>query len=104
MIKLAARGGLFDLAEEFGVDDDRVAALGRATQLAIAAGIDALRDAGIPLVMRYKTTSTGTQLPDGWWLPDELRDETGVIFASAFPGLEELAERGDRYSDRSHAA
>jgi hypothetical protein len=50
-----------------------VAALDRVTQLAIAAGIDALRDAGIPLVMRYKTTTKGTQLPERWGLPDFAR-------------------------------
>ena len=92
VIKLAARAGAFDLGEEFGVDADRLHALGRDTQLAIAAGIDALRDAGIPLVQHYKTTTTGTQLPDRWSLPDELRDDTGVIFASAFPGLEEMTD------------
>ena len=98
VIKLAARAGAFDPAEEFGVDDDRLAALGRDTQLAIAAGIDALRDAGIPLVLRYKTTTKGTKLPDRWSLPDELRDDTGVIFASAFPGLEEMADEVARYT------
>ena len=92
VIKLAARAGTFDLGEEFGVDADRLAALGRDTQLAMAAGIDALRDAGIPLVQHYKTTTTGSQLPDRWSLPDELRDDTGVIFASAFPGLEEMTD------------
>ncbi|MGZ4770916.1 MAG: beta-ketoacyl synthase N-terminal-like domain-containing protein, partial [Ilumatobacteraceae bacterium] len=91
VLKLAARGGAFDLAAEFGVDADRVAAYGRTAQLAIAAGFDALRDAGIPLVMRYKTTHLGTQLPERWGLPDDLRDDTGVIFASAFPGIEEFA-------------
>ncbi|MDP9464826.1 MAG: beta-ketoacyl synthase, partial [Actinomycetota bacterium] len=91
VVKLAARAGEFDLGAEFGVDADRVAAYGRNTQLAIGAGIDALRDAGIPLIMRYKTTHLGTQLPERWGLPDELRDDTGVIFASAFPGIEEFA-------------
>ncbi|MGZ7023458.1 MAG: beta-ketoacyl synthase N-terminal-like domain-containing protein, partial [Ilumatobacteraceae bacterium] len=91
VLKLAARAGEFDLSAEFGVDADRVAAYGRNTQLAIGAGIDALRDAGIPLVMRYKTTHLGTHLPERWGLPDALRDETGVIFASAFPGIEEFA-------------
>ena len=57
VIKLAGRGGAFDLEEEFGISAERVGALDRVTQLAIAAGIDALRDAGIPLVMRYKTTT-----------------------------------------------
>jgi 3-oxoacyl-(acyl-carrier-protein) synthase len=102
VIKLAGRGGAFDLESEFGVSPDRMAALDRVTQLAIAAGIDALRDAGIPLVMRYRTTSKGTQLPDRWGLPDALRDDTGVIFASAFPGFDSFANDLSRYfADRN---
>ncbi|HTT61923.1 MAG TPA: phosphopantetheine-binding protein, partial [Bryobacteraceae bacterium] len=97
VIKLAGRGGAFDLEREFGVSADRRAALDRDTQLAIAVGLDALRDAGIPLVMRYKTTSKGTQLPDRWVLPEALRDDTGVIFASAFPGLDSFADEMSRY-------
>ena len=97
VIKLAARAGELDLTEEFGVDKDRLAALGRDTQLAIAAGIDALRDAGIPLTLHYKTTTQGTKLPDRWALPEELRDDTAIIFASAFPGLDELADEMNRY-------
>jgi acyl transferase domain-containing protein len=98
VIKLAGRGGTFDLQNEFGISADRNSALDRTTQLAIAVGIDALRDAGIPLVMRYKTTSKGTQLPDRWALPDAMRDDTGVIFASAFPGLGSLADEMSRYA------
>ena len=102
VIKLAGRGGKFDLENEFGVSADRIGALDRTTQLAMAAGIDALRDAGIPLVMRYKTTTKATQLPDRWALPDCLRDDTGVIFASAFPGCDSLADEISRYyADRS---
>ena len=97
VIKLAGRGGAFDLQDEFGVPAERIAALDRNTALAIAVGIDALRDAGIPLVMRYKTTSKGTQLPDRWALPDPLRDDTGVIFASAFPGLDSFADIMSQY-------
>jgi acyl transferase domain-containing protein/acyl carrier protein len=97
VIKLAARSGELDLAEEFGIDADRVAALGWSTQLAIAAGVDALRDAGIPIVQHYRTTGVGSQLPDRWGLPTQLRDDTGVIFASAFPGLEEMTDEVTRY-------
>ncbi len=97
VIKLAGRGGAFDLETEFGVPADRMGALDRVTRLAIAAGIDALRDAGIPLVMRYKTTSKSTQLPDHWALPDDLRDDTGVIFGSAFPGYDSFADEMSRY-------
>ncbi len=97
VIKLAGRAGEFDLGEEFGVDADRIPALGRETQLAIAAGIDALRDAGIPLVRHYRTTSVGSQLPGRWMLPDEIRDSTGVVFASAFPGYNDLADELTRF-------
>ncbi len=97
VIKLAGRGGAFDLETEFGISADRRAALDRATQLAIAVGLDALRDAGIPLVMRYKTTTKGTQLQDRWALPDALREDTGVIFASAFPGCDSFADEMSRY-------
>ena len=92
VIKLAGRGGEFNLEAEFGISAERVAALDRVTQLAIAVGIDAMRDAGIPLVMRYKTTTKGTKLPERWGLPDALRDDTGVIMGSAFPGYDSFAE------------
>jgi acyl transferase domain-containing protein/NAD(P)-dependent dehydrogenase (short-subunit alcohol dehydrogenase family)/acyl carrier protein len=102
VIKLAGRGGDFDPESEFGISAERIAALDRVTSLAIAVGIDALRDAGIPLVMRYKTTSLGTLLPEHWGLPDALRDDTGVIFGSAFPGYDAFAEEMSRfYADRA---
>ncbi len=99
VIKLAGRGGALDLENEFGVSAERVAALDRATRLAIGAGLDALRDAGIPLVMRYKTTSLGTRLPERWGLPDAMRDDTGVIFASVFPGFDSFAQYMSRYHE-----
>ena len=85
VIKLAARGGALDLAKEFGVSADLLPALDRVTRLVIGAGIDALRDAGLPLVMHYKTTTKGTQLPQRWGLPNALRDDTGVISPPPFP-------------------
>jgi acyl transferase domain-containing protein/acyl carrier protein len=102
VIKLAGRGGRFDLGAEFGISAERVPALDITTRLAIAAGIDALRDAGIPLVMHYRTTSKGTRLPDRWMLPEALRDDTGIIFASAFPGYDALVADVTRYhADRA---
>ena len=92
VIKLAARAKGFDIERDFGFPQERMAALDRVTRLAIGAGIDALRDAGIPLVMRYKTTTVGTQLPDRWQLPEEMRDDTGILFTSAFPGYDYYAQ------------
>ncbi|MGO8877603.1 MAG: beta-ketoacyl synthase N-terminal-like domain-containing protein, partial [Acidimicrobiales bacterium] len=101
VIKLAGRAGAFDPVAEFGIDPDRVLALENSTCMAIAAGLDALRDAGIPLVQHYKTTHIGTRLPERWGLPDELRDDTGVIFAAAFPGLDAFAGYShDYYLDK----
>ena len=96
-LKLAGQRGTFDPVTEFGMPQERLEAIDISTQLAIAAGIEALRDAGIPLVMAYKQTSTGSFLPDRWKLPESLADETGIIFASAFPGLDRMADEADRF-------
>ncbi|MEM9746736.1 MAG: SDR family NAD(P)-dependent oxidoreductase, partial [Actinomycetota bacterium] len=102
VIKLAGRHAPIDLVEQFAVETARDEAFDGTTRLAVGAGFDALRDAGIPLVMRYKTTTLDTQLPDRWGLPDSLRDDTGVIFASAFPGYDRFAEDLEAYvADRS---
>ena len=98
VIKLAGVHAPLDVVEQFGVDKARDEALDTTTRLAIGAGFDAMRDAGIPLVMSYKTTTLGTQLPDRWGLPEALRDETGVIFASAFPGYDRFAEAVEGYA------
>ena len=101
VLKLAGRAGHLDLVEEFGVDPERDRALDTVTRLAIGAGFDALRDAGIPLVQHYRLTSLGTQLPSRWGLPDSMRDDTGVIFASAFPGFDAFADELERhYTDQ----
>ncbi|MBW7958149.1 MAG: acyltransferase domain-containing protein, partial [Candidatus Promineofilum sp.] len=97
VIKLAGRPGPFDLAEEYGVPSELIEALDITTQMAMAAGLDALREAGIPLVMTYKRTSTGKYLPERWLLPEAMRDSTGVIFASAFPGGDRFADEFKRY-------
>ncbi|MCB8924323.1 MAG: SDR family NAD(P)-dependent oxidoreductase [Ardenticatenaceae bacterium] len=97
VIRLAGRPGSFDLAEEYDVPQKLVDSLDVTTQLAMAAGLDALREAGIPLVMTYKKTSTGSTLPQKWMLPEALRDETAVIFASAFPGGDRFAEDFERF-------
>ncbi len=106
VIKLAGRHAPLDVVEQFAVESARDEALDATTRLAIGAGFDALRDAGIPLVMRYKTTTLGTQLPDRWGLPDALRDDTGVIFASRVPGLRPVrrGHRGVRRRPRSARA
>ena len=97
VVKLAGRLGQFELDEEYGVDPGRASAMDSTTAMAMAAGFDALRDAGIPLVQAYKTTTKGTKLPDRWRLPDNMRDDTGIIFGSAFPGYDAFAGEMEKY-------
>jgi acyl transferase domain-containing protein/NAD(P)H-dependent flavin oxidoreductase YrpB (nitropropane dioxygenase family)/NAD(P)-dependent dehydrogenase (short-subunit alcohol dehydrogenase family)/phosphopantetheinyl transferase (holo-ACP synthase)/acyl carrier protein len=92
VIKLAGFFSEWDLSSEYGLDEHLAASMDVTARLALAAGIEALREAGIPLILRTRTTSTGHELPDSWALPEQLREETGVIFASAFPGLASLVD------------
>jgi malonyl CoA-acyl carrier protein transacylase len=93
VIHLAGRAAEFDLARDYGVSASWIQALDRTTELAFAAGLEALRDAGIPLVRTYHTTKGGKQVATGWALPEALRDGTGIVFASAFPGHEQLISK-----------
>jgi hypothetical protein len=93
VIHLAGKMGEFDLGEEFGVPEDLVNVLDVSSQLAFAAGLLAFKDAGIPLVKRYFQTSTGSFLPERWELPLEMQEDTGIIFASAFPGYDHLIDQ-----------
>jgi acyl transferase domain-containing protein/NAD(P)-dependent dehydrogenase (short-subunit alcohol dehydrogenase family)/phosphopantetheinyl transferase len=90
VIRLAGIESRFDL-REWDIDQDLIGALDVSTRLAFAAGLEALRDAGIPLVRSYRTTASGKRVPQGWQLPKALRDGTGVIFGSAFPGYDMFA-------------
>lgn len=49
-------------------------------QLAVAAGLEALRDAGI-------VTGAGEGLA-GWVLPEHMRQTTGIVYATSFPALD----------------
>ena len=93
VIQLAAKLGYFDLKKEYGIDFSYDITY----SLAIAAGIEALKDANIPLVMQYKKTSSGSLLPKGYALPKEMQDRTGVIFSSVFHGFESIIDEVTKY-------
>jgi len=100
-IKLSARAGFFDIVKEFGVPEKIAEALNSTFRMAIASGILALKDAHLPLIHYYKRTTTGGFLPEKWALPKEIADETGVIFASAFPTMESIIkEVSDYFMDK----
>ncbi|MEC7254356.1 MAG: beta-ketoacyl synthase N-terminal-like domain-containing protein [Candidatus Thermoplasmatota archaeon] len=86
--QLAGVKGAFDLAEEFGIDPKMVLAWDITTQLAMASGLLALRDAGIPLTPEEQTGKGGLRLIRNWQVPSVHRDRTGIVFASCFSGLQ----------------
>ncbi len=88
--QLAGRAGYFDLVEQYGIDKKISSAMDITTKLAFASGLEALRDAGLPLVAEEQVSSNGKRLVRGWKLPIQEQEKTGVIFASVFAGYDEL--------------
>ena len=93
VIQLAGKLGYFDLSTEYGISRK----FDLVDELAMAAGLEALKDAHIPLVQGYKKTSTGSSIPDALVLPEEMQDTTGVIMTGIFPGFETLLHHLNAY-------
>ena len=102
VIKLAGQMGRIDARADYGIDRDFLDSMDDTALLGISAGFEALRDAGIPLVLQKKKTTIGSEIPHGWYLPEEMRDETGIIFASAFPGYNRFARELSRYFEHKY--
>ncbi len=86
--QLAGLKSAFDISEEFGIDPKVVLAWDISTQLAVAAGLLALRDAAIPLTPVEQVGKGGLRLIRSWQIPQVQRDRTGIVFSSCFPGMQ----------------
>ncbi|MCP4671703.1 MAG: ACP S-malonyltransferase, partial [Desulfobacula sp.] len=94
VVHLAGQLGYFDLTDEYGIK----AQYDISMAIAIAAGIEALKDANIPLVMQYKKVKGGkSMIPDGFALPKAMQDETGVIVSSILPNIETFITELEKY-------
>lgn len=102
VIRLAGVSGEFDIGREFGVRGSLSSLMDVTAKLALAAGIVALKDAGIPLARRYRVKGK-RRIPTSWALPDPVGAETGVILASAWPGLDSLIEDVSRFFTAKYA-
>ena len=105
LIQLASTVAGFDLAREYHVDPRVVETLDTTYALAVAAGLEALADAGLvsPPNAPGAAEGVGVTATDGrkragggshggWQLRREHRDETGVVFAASFPALDSLVD------------
>lgn len=97
--QLAGLKGAFDLAEEFGIDPKAIVAWDISTQLAVAAGLLALRDAGIPLTPVEQIGKGGLRLIRNWQVPQIQRERTGIVFSSCFPGLQMASKHAKNNGD-----
>jgi len=80
VIKLAGTLGSFDLTASYGVPRGLAETMDIAAQVAVAAGMEALKSAGL--------VSGKSNDPSEWMLPERYRDCTGVVYASSFPAMD----------------
>ena len=80
MIQLSARLGSFCMTESYGVPSGLAKTMDVAAQVAVAAGMEALKNAGL--------VTGQSNDPSEWLLPEEYRDTTGVVYASSFPAMD----------------
>jgi len=79
-IKFAAQLRNFSLTEQYGVAKGLAETMDVAAQVAVAAGLEALKNAGL--------VSGKTNCAKDWILAEEDKDSTGVIYASSFPAMD----------------
>ena len=92
VLRLAGRKGDIDVERDYHVDKKLAKTLDITSKLAIAAAYEALHDAGIPMVRETVVTKSGKTLPGNFTLPQHLQNDTGIVFASAFPGYDNLVK------------
>jgi len=80
VIKVAAMLGHLDLNASYGVPAGLAETMDIAAQVAVAAGLEALKSAGL-VPGRSNDASE-------WKLPEQYRDTTGVVYASSFPAMD----------------
>jgi hypothetical protein len=81
VIKLAAQlKDSFCLTTSYGVPPGLAETMDIAAQVAVAAGMEALKSAGL--------VAGKSNDPKEWLLPEKYRDSTGVVYASSFPAMD----------------
>lgn len=97
LIRLAGKLGELDMLEDYLVDDRTLQQMTTTICAGVAAGYEALKDAGIPLVREYITTSSGAKFPGRLVLPKEMQDDTGIIYASCFTKIEPFVREVSKF-------
>ncbi|RXE59184.1 type I polyketide synthase [Acetivibrio mesophilus] len=97
VIQLAGKLGKIDMLNDYQIDEKALKQMTMTVCAGVAAGYEALKDAGIPLVREQIRTSTGSYLPGRLVLPEHMQDDTGIIFANGFFPVESCISEVSKY-------
>ncbi|NLP13740.1 MAG: SDR family NAD(P)-dependent oxidoreductase [Clostridium sp.] len=97
VIRLAGKLGKIDMLNDYKIDEKVLRQMTATVCAGVAAGYEALKDAGIPLVREHIKTSTGTSLHGRLVLPEDMQEDTGIIFANGFLAVEPYISEVSRY-------
>ncbi|KAL3662690.1 hypothetical protein V7S43_012098 [Phytophthora oleae] len=89
-IQVCAAVNHVDLEKDYGIAATIANSMDEPTQLAVAAGLEAVRNAGL------------ADGEDGnWHLPENMLDSTGVIYATSFPTMNAAVSETSRYYEEN---
>lgn len=98
VIHFVGKFGKIDMVNDYLIDEKFLNQMTQNVCAGVAAGYEALKDAGIPLIRELKKASSGNLLPGRLVLPEEMQDETGIIFASGLSPIEAVISEVSKYT------
>ncbi len=98
VIHFAGKFGKMDMINDYLIDEKILVQMTQVICAGVAAGYEALKDAGIPLVREYKKTASGSMLPGRLVLPKEMQDDTGIIYANGLWPIESVIAEVSKYT------
>ncbi|MEN2775698.1 SDR family NAD(P)-dependent oxidoreductase [Acetivibrio clariflavus] len=98
VIHFAGKFGKMDMINDYLIDEKLLKQMTQTICAGVAAGYEALRDAGIPLVREYKKTASGAMLPGRLVLPKEMQDDTGIIYVNGLWPIETVISEVSKYT------
>lgn len=98
VIHFAGKFGKMDMINDYIIDEKVLGQMTQTVCAGVAAGYEALKDAGIPLVREYKKTASGSMLPGRLVLPSEMQDDTGIIYANGLWPLESVIAEVSKFT------
>lgn len=98
VIHFAGKFGKMDMINDYLIDEKILDQMTQAICAGVAAGYEALKDAGIPLIREYKKTASGSMLPGRLVLPKEMQEDTGIIYANGLWPIESVIAEVSKYT------